>query len=154
MVSQYYCSKQHDLLQFIWTPEKTCCQTPTSLESTRAFAKNFVRAKAKCLKAWTCGAYVKREKFVCAQSDYNYPRHDRTNYHQSTVKRPGTSDPTEGKLAFDYLNGTDNPQLNAFDYSNSFTFFHDVQKHCLLENNNLLFVSLIETISTIVFLLG
>ena len=27
-----------------------------------------------------------------------------------------------------HLNDTDNPQLNAFDYSNSFTFFDDIQK--------------------------
>ena len=43
------------------------------------------------------------------------------------------SDPTECKHAIRHLNGTNNPQLNAFNYSNSFTFFNDIQKQRLLE---------------------
>ena len=89
--------------------------------------------KAKRLKAWTCEAYVKREKFVCTQSDYKYSRHDRTDYHQHTMERPRTFDPTEFKDAIRHLNGTDDPQLNAFDYSNSFTFFDDIQNQRRLE---------------------
>ena len=45
-----------------------------------------------------------------------------------------TLDPTECKHAIRHLNGTDNPQLNAFECSNSFTFFEDFQKQRLLEN--------------------
>ena len=41
------------------------------------------------------------------------------------MERPRTLDPTECKHhdAIRHLNGTDNPQLNAFEYSNSFSFF-------------------------------
>ena len=49
------------------------------------------------------------------------------------MERPRTSDPTEYKHAIRHLNGTDNPQRNACDYSNSFTFFDDIQKQRLLE---------------------
>ena len=87
----------------------------------------FVRAKAKRPKAWTCDVYVKREKFVCAQSDYKYRRHDRTDYHQNTMKRLRTLDPTERKHAIRHLNQTDNPQLDAYNYINPFTFFNEIQ---------------------------
>ena len=122
LVSHYDCSKQHNLRQFSLTRVQPCAQAPSAFESTRAIVDVFVRAKAKRLKAWTCEAYVKREKFVCAQSDYKYRRHDRTDYHQNTMERPRTLDPTECKHAIRHLNGTNNPQLNAFNYSNSFTF--------------------------------
>ena len=133
LVSHYDCFKQHNLRQFSLTRVQPCTQAPSAFESTRAIVDVFVRAKAKRLKAWTCEAYVKREKFVCAQSDYKYRRHDRTDYHQNTMERPRTLDPTECKHAIRHLNGTNNPQLNAFNYSNSFTFFNDIQKQRLLE---------------------
>ena len=133
LVSHYDCSKQHNLRQFSLTRVQPCAQAPSAFESTRAIVDVFVRAKAKRLKAWTCEAYVKREKFVCAQSDYKYRRHDRTDYHQNTMERPRTLDPTECKHAIRHLNGTNNPQLDAFNYSNSFTFFNDIQKQRLLE---------------------
>ena len=41
------------------------------------------------------------------------------------MERPRTLGPTECKHANCGLDGTDNPQLNAFDYSNYFTFFDD-----------------------------
>ena len=72
LVSHYDCSKQHNLTQFSLTRVQPCSQAPSSFESTRAIVNVFVRAKAKRLKAWTCEAYVKREKFVCAQSDHKY----------------------------------------------------------------------------------
>ena len=50
------------------------------------------------------------------------------------MERPRTLDPTECKHAIPHLNGTNNPKLYAFIYSNSFTFFDDIQKHRLLEN--------------------
>ena len=37
------------------------------------------------------------------------------------------------KRAIRHLSGTNNPQLNAFDYSSSFTFFDGIQKQRLLE---------------------
>ena len=49
------------------------------------------------------------------------------------MERPCTLDPTECKLAIRYFIENDNPQLNAFNYSNSFTFFEDIQKQSLLE---------------------
>ena len=133
LVSHYDCSKQHNLRQFSLTRVQPCVQAPSAFETTRAIVNVFVRAKAKRLRAWTCEAYVKREKFVCAQSDYKYRRHDRTDYHQNTMERPRTLDPTECKHAIRHLNGTHNPQLDAFNYSNSFTFFNDIQKQRLLE---------------------
>ena len=122
LVSHYDCSKQHNLRQFSLTRVQPCIQAPSAFETTRAIVNVFVRAKAKRLRAWTCEAYVKREKFVCAQSDYKYRRHDRTDYHQNTMERPRTLDPTECKHAIRHLNGSHNPQLDAFNYSNSFTF--------------------------------
>ena len=133
LASHYDCSKQHILRQFSLPRVPPCAQAPSAFESTLAIVNVFVRAKAKRLKAWTCEAYVKREKFVCAQSDYKYRRHDRTDYHQNTMERPRTLDPTECKHAIRHLNGTNNPQLDAFKYSNSFTFSGDIQKQRLLE---------------------
>ena len=133
LVSQYECSKQHNLRQFSLTRVQPCSQTPSSFESTRNIVNVFVRAKAKRPKAWTCEAYVKRKKFGRAQSDCKYCRHDRTDYHQNTMERPRTLYPTECKHAIRHLNGTNNPQLDAFKYSNSFTFFNDIQKQRVLE---------------------
>ena len=95
LVSHYDCSKQHNLRQFSITRVQPCSQAPSSFESTCSIVNVFVRAKAKRLKAWTCEAYVKREKCVSAQSDYKYRRHDRTDYHQNTIERTRTLDPTE-----------------------------------------------------------
>ena len=105
----------------------------SAFESTRAIANVIVRTKTKRLKAWTCEAYVKREIFVCAQSDYKYCRHDRTDYHQNNMERLRTLDSRECIHVVRLLTGTDNPQLNAFDYSNSFSFFDGIQKQRLLE---------------------
>ena len=78
--------------------------------------------------------YVTREQFIFAQSDFKYHRHDGTGYHQNTMERPRISDPTECNHAICHLNGTDNPQLDGFDYSNSFTFFEIIQKQRLFES--------------------
>ena len=91
-------------------------------------ANVFVVAQTKRLEAWPSEAYVKRGKFVCAQPDYIYRRHDRTDYHQNATERFLFLDPTEYKPAFRHLNGTDNPQLDAFDSGSSFTFLADIQK--------------------------
>ena len=125
--------QNHNLRQFSLSRVQPYSQAASSFESTRAIVNVFVRAKTKRLKAWTCEAYVKLKKFVCAQSDYKYCRHDRTDYHQNTMERPLTLDPTECKHDIRHLNGTNNPHLDAFNYSNSFTFFIDIQKQRLLE---------------------
>ena len=121
-VSHYYCSKQHNLRQFSLTRVQPCSQASSSFESTRAFVNIFVRAKVKRLKVCTCEAFLKREKFVSAQSDFKNRRHDRTDYHQNTMERPRTLDPTECIHAIRHLNGTNNPQLDAFNYRNSLPF--------------------------------
>ena len=54
-----------------------------------------------------------------------------------------TLDPTECKLGIRQLNGTDNPQQNAFDYSSSFTCFDDIQRQRLLETKQNFLDSLI-----------
>ena len=108
------------------TRVKPCAKAPSTLESTRAFAKVFVRE-----------AYVERKSFGCAQSGYKYHRHDRTDYHQNTMERPRSLDPTECKYAIRHQKGTDNPQSNAFEYSNSFNSFDDIQKRRLLETKQL-----------------
>ena len=75
----------------------------------------------------------KRGKFLCAQPEMNYRCNDGTDYHQKSKERPRTLDFTEYERAIRRLNGTDNPQLNAFDYRNSWTFFDDIQRQRLLE---------------------
>ena len=116
LVSHCDCSKQHN-----------------TFESTRAIANVFVRAKAKPLEAWSCEAHIKRENIVSAQFEYKYRRHVRTDYHQNTIERPRTLDTTECKHAIHHPNGIDNPQLIAFDYSNSSCFFDDIQKQRLFK---------------------
>ena len=49
------------------------------------------------------------------------------------MERPRTLDPTECRHAIRHLNGTNDPQLDAFNYSNYFTLFNDIQKQRLLE---------------------
>ena len=49
------------------------------------------------------------------------------------MERPRNLDNTECKRAIPHLNGTNNLQLDAFSYTNSFTFFNDVQNQRLLE---------------------
>ena len=140
LVSHYDCSEQYNLRQFSLTRVQPCAQAPSAFESTRAIANVFVRAKDKRLKGWTCEAYVKREKLVCAHPAYKYCRHDRTDYHQNTMQNPRTLDPTKCKHAIRHLNGTDNPQPNASDYGNSFTLLMIIKTNATLKLNNSLFV--------------
>ena len=132
--------QNHNLRQFSLSRVQPYSQAASSFESTRAIVNVFVRAKTKRPKAWTCEAYVKREKFVCAQSDYKYRRHDRTDYHQNTMERHLNLDPTECKHDIRHLNGSNNPHLDAFNYSNSFTFLMIFKNNAFLKLNNLLFV--------------
>ena len=50
------------------------------------------------------------------------------------MERPRTLDPSECKLDIRHLNGTNNPQVDAFNYTNSFTFFNDIPNEPLLES--------------------
>ena len=139
LVSHYGCSKQNNLRQFSLTRVETCEQAPSSLNYTRVIANVYVRAKAKRLIAWTCEAYAKRERFVCAQSDYKYRRHNHADYQINTMERPLTFDPTECKLAIRHLHGTDNTQPNSYNNNRSFTFSHDIKKQQFLERYQLRF---------------
>ena len=65
-----------------------CAETLSSLETARAITIVFVRAKAERLKTWTWKNHFKREKFVCAQSEYKYPRLDRNDHAQNTLENP------------------------------------------------------------------
>ena len=56
------------------------------------------------------------------------------------MERPRTLDPKECKHVISHLNGTDYRQLNAFEFSNSFTFFVDIQNNASFKENNLLSV--------------
>ena len=49
------------------------------------------------------------------------------------MERPRSLYPAECKHAIRHTNGTDNPQLKAFDYTNSFTYLDDIQKQRLCE---------------------
>ena len=132
-VSHYDCSKQNNLRQFSLTRVQACEQAPSSIEHTRTIANIYVRAKATRLKAWICNARTKRERFVCAQSDYKYRRHDRTDYHQNTMEHPIILDPAECKRTIRNLNGTGDPELDTYSFNDSFTFFRDIKKQQLLE---------------------
>ena len=68
------------------------------------------------------------KKPVCSQPDYIDRRQDRSDYHQNTMENARTLDPTECKLGIRHLKGTDKAQQFPSDYSNSFTFFDDIQK--------------------------
>ena len=49
------------------------------------------------------------------------------------MERTRTLDTLESKHAIRHSNGTDNPQLKAFDYGSFFTFFDDLRKQRLPE---------------------
>ena len=92
-----------------------CAQSPFSLESTRSITTVFVRSKAKRLKDLHIKDMRLKEAYVelenCAQSDYKYCRRGRKDYHQNTMERPRTFDPTECKHIIRPPKSTDNPQL-------------------------------------------
>ena len=49
------------------------------------------------------------------------------------MELPLPLDLTECKLAIRHLNGTDNTQLNSYNYNNYFTFFDGIKKQQLFE---------------------
>ena len=53
-----------------------------------------------------------------------------------------------------FLNGTDKPQLNDYNYNNSFTFFDYISKKYILEKNNcILMWKNLTHITTVFFIL-
>ena len=96
-VAHYDCAIQNNFRQFSITQVKPCTQAPSGLESTRAIAKVYVRAKAKRIKAWRCESRIKREKFICSQTDVKWRRQDKTHYHQNTLETFKTLDAKECK---------------------------------------------------------
>ena len=138
MVSHYDFSKQHNLRQFSLTQVQPWAQAPSAFESTRAIAKYL-----SALNASKHGPLklMPNAKTLSAQPDHRYHRLDRTDYHPNTMEHPRILEPTECKHAIRHLNGTHNPELNAFtlNASYSFTFFDDFQKQRLLETKDIFF---------------
>ena len=56
MVSQYDCAKQHNLRQFNLLNVKQCTEAPSDIKHASVKARVYVRAKAKCIKAFKCVA--------------------------------------------------------------------------------------------------
>ena len=52
MVSHYDCEKQHNLRQFILLNVKPCPEAPSNIQHAKVKARVYVRAKAKCVKAF------------------------------------------------------------------------------------------------------
>ena len=68
MVSHYDCAKQNNLRQFSLLNVEPCKQAPPDIQHTKTQATVYVRAKAKRIKAFKCGAYIKTEKVWCSQT--------------------------------------------------------------------------------------
>ena len=62
MVSHYDCAKQHNLRQFNLLNVKQCTEAPSDIQHASVKAREYVRAKAKRIKVFKCGAYAKKKK--------------------------------------------------------------------------------------------
>ena len=62
MVSHFDCAKQNNSRQFSLLNVEPCKQAPSDIQHTKTQATVYVRAKAKRIKAFKCGAYFKTEK--------------------------------------------------------------------------------------------
>ena len=62
MISQYDCEKQHNLRQFNLLNVKHCTEAPSNIQNASVKARVYVKAKAKCIKAYKCVAYAKKEE--------------------------------------------------------------------------------------------
>ena len=112
MVSHYDCAKQHTLRQFNLLNVKQCTEAPSDIKHASVKARVYVRAKAKCIKAFKCVAYAKKERKVCFQGSVKYRRVDRIVWHHNTLPLPVTLDPLECKNITRHLNGTNDKILN------------------------------------------
>ena len=62
MVSHYDCAKQHSLRRFNLLNVKQCTEAPSDIKHASVKARVYIRAKAKCIKAFKCVAYAKKER--------------------------------------------------------------------------------------------
>ena len=60
LATQYDCSKQNILRQFIVTRLHKCNRAPSEIEQTRIFASVFDRANAKIFKVFRCSAIIQK----------------------------------------------------------------------------------------------
>ena len=68
----------------------------------------YVRAKAKCIKAYKCVAYVKKVRTIYFQGSGKNRRNDRTVWNHNTMSLPVTPDTLECKNINKHLYGTNN----------------------------------------------
>ena len=80
MVSHYDCAKQNNLRQFSLLHVEPCKQASSDIHHTKTQATVYVRAKAKRIKAFKCGAYIKTEKVWCSQTFSSSRRYDRLKW--------------------------------------------------------------------------
>ena len=85
----------------------------------------FVRPKAKRIKAFKCVAYAKKERKICFQVSVKYPRVDRTIWNHNTLPLNVTLDPLECENIIRHLNCTNNKIMNNLHYNKTFTLLDD-----------------------------
>ena len=98
MVPHYDCEKQHNLRQFILLNVKQCTEAPSNRQHANIQARVYVRAKAKCIRAFKCEGYAKKERKICFQGNAKYRRVDRYVWNHNTMPLPITLDPLECKI--------------------------------------------------------
>ena len=125
MVSHYDCAKQQNLQQFNLLNVKICTEAPSDIKHASVKARVYVRAKAKPIKAFKCGAFAKKERKICFQGSIKYRFDDRTVWNDNTLPLPVTLDPLECKNIIRHLNGTNNKILNNLQYNKTFTLLED-----------------------------
>ena len=124
MVSHCDCEKQHNLRQFNLINAKQCTEAPSNIQHASVKARDYVRAKAKRIKAYKCVAYAKKERKICFQGSVKYRRVDRTGWNRNTMPLPVTLDPSKSKNMIG-LNGTNNKISNNLHYNKIFTLLAD-----------------------------
>ena len=93
--------------------------------NTQKLKQQYIRAKAKKIKAFKCEAYIKTEKVWCSQTSTSSRRYDRLQWGQNTLELPKILDPIECKNMIRYLHATDSEELNNYNMQNSFSLFDD-----------------------------
>ena len=86
MVSQYDCAKQNNLREFSLPNVEPCKQAPSDIQYTKTQATEYVRAKAKRIKAFKCEAYIKTEKVWCSQTFTSRRQYDHLDWGQNTLE--------------------------------------------------------------------
>ena len=57
--------------------------TPSNIQHAKTQATEYVREKAKRIKAFKCEAYIKTEKVWCSQTFSSSTRYDRLQWEQT-----------------------------------------------------------------------